>query len=150
MNQNYFVYNGKRYGPGTIFKIKNPNSKCYYDTEAQAVFIGCNHDNDFYIFTVYDKTYRYHKNCFYNSLIEVIGGADVETASKYMPRSMQNKEYSFRKELDIDGMLIAWLWYVFIVAIGTIFYARIIIWIIASVVFFNYRSQKLKEEGYKS
>ena len=59
------------------------------------------------------------------------------------------KSHTFSDELNIDGLLIAWIWYVFIMVVGSIFYDRIGIWIITSVIFFSYRNKKLKEAGYK-
>ena len=59
------------------------------------------------------------------------------------------KKATFKDELNIDGMFIAWLWYVFIMLIATIFKDNIIIWTLTSLIFFHYRKTKLKEAGYQ-
>ena len=52
-------------------------------------------------------------------------------------------------ELRIDALCIAWVWYIFIMVIGTIFYDRLMIWGFATFVFGLYRDEKLKEAGLK-
>jgi hypothetical protein len=59
------------------------------------------------------------------------------------------KQRTLKDELNIDGLLIAWIWYIFIMVIGTIFKGNIAIWIFTSIIFFNYRNKKLREAGYK-
>lgn len=51
------------------------------------------------------------------------------------------------KDRDIDGLFLGWLWYIFLMAISTIFKDAIGLWILISVVFFRWRSKKIKEEG---
>ena len=46
-------------------------------------------------------------------------------------------------------MLVAWVWYIFLMCITTVFMHNIIWWVLISCVFFNYRSKKLREAGFK-
>jgi hypothetical protein len=52
-----------------------------------------------------------------------------------------------RKDCEIDGLFLGWVWYIFLMAIGTIFNGAIFIWLMISIVFFNWRAKKIKEEG---
>ncbi len=145
MKQNYFVYNGQQYNTGTIItiqfvdcmikKIYNTNAKfLYYDTEKKE-----------YVVEIYGKEHLYEETLFYRCLR---GIANYRAAS-IIETVTSSQKHTFTDELNIDGLLIAWIWYVFIMAVGVIFYDRIGIWILASIIFFNYRNNKLKEAGYK-
>lgn len=143
MKRDYFEYNGERYNSGDTFYINwyttyssNPNiikaKFLYYDTE----------------------TKRYHfKPEYYSETSRPTELFFTLFRSKiYMTeQNKQNESYkaTFKDELSIDGLLIAWVWYIFIMAVGIIFYDRWLIWIFASLIFFVYRNNKLKERGYK-
>ena len=85
----------------------------------------------------------------YKEFTQMVVG--IQKAAEHIPDDIisEKQEYTFFDELNIDGLFLAWMWYIFIMAIATIFYARIGIWLFASVIFFSYRNNKLKEEGYK-
>ena len=51
------------------------------------------------------------------------------------------------KDSQIDGMALGWMWYIFIMAIVTIFKGQIIWWILISVAFFTWRHNKIQKEG---
>mgnify|MGYP003292042507 CR=1 FL=1 len=53
------------------------------------------------------------------------------------------------KTVNIDGLFIAWIWYIAIMLILFIFYDRLVGWIAVSIIFFNYRNKKLREAGFK-
>ena len=143
--QNYFVYKGKRYDTGTIVilsrfdiyskRICDTKSKfLYYDTES------CE-----YVFDIYGKEYKYSEQYFNDNFVSI-----YDPEIKYTHAQQQQKNsHTISDELNIDGLFIAWMWYIFIMIVGFIFYDRIGIWIFASIVFFNYRNKKLKEAGYK-
>lgn len=145
MKQNYFVHNGNRYDSGTIVilssfdiysrRVCNMKYKfLYYDTETEE-----------YNVEIYGKEEKYKKERFNKDFICIYDPNIRHIRENKQPE----KTHTFTDELNIDGLLIAWLWYVFIMAVGVIFYDRIGIWILASVIFFRYRNKKLKEAGYK-
>lgn len=142
MKENYFIYKGKQYNSGTIIVIR---WFCYISCSminTRATFIEHDLSNDQYVVEVYGEQYFYSEERFYNILCSVVDNNIVNVPK--VP-----KECKFSDELNIDGLLIAWTWYIFIMVVGIIFYDRIGIWILASAIFFNYRNKKLKEAGYK-
>ena len=145
MRQNYFVYNGKRYNFGTIVVIKWCSNITHTVINARATFIDYNTESKEYTVEIYGNKYVYTEDKFFKVLCYVVDD-DVEI-NKNIRR--EPKSHTFTDELNIDGLLIAWIWYIFIMAVGVIFYDRIGIWILTSVIFFNYRNKKLKEAGYK-
>lgn len=145
MRQNYFVYNGKRYNSGTIVVIAWCNNITYTVSKTRATFICYNTESKEYTVEIYGNQYVYAEDRFFKVLHYVVD-ANAETNRNIRK---EPKSHTFADELNIDGLLIAWIWYVFIMAVGVIFYDRIGIWILASVIFFSYRNKKLKEAGYK-
>lgn len=145
MTQNYFIYNGAKYASGTMIRIKQFNYITGKLHEVNAMFIAYHSDSCEYELEIDNLISMYSKSRFERVFCGVVG----QNVIKHNQYQAPKKEFKFKDELDIDGMLIAWMWYVFIMAIATIFYDRIGIWIFVSVVFFNYRNKKLKEEGYK-
>lgn len=52
------------------------------------------------------------------------------------------------KDIDINRLVIGWIWYILIMATLTIFNGRIIGWIAASIIFFRWRKRVKEEESY--
>lgn len=139
MKKDYVVYKGKRYNSGDTIDIN------WYTRGYKAgtfpytgTFLDCDEEKDKYRIVVNGQTYCYNKICFYRVMRD-----------KKEPKVVENKKPTLKDELNIDGLFIAWMWYIFIMALSIIFYDRIIIWIVASLIFFNYRKNKLKEAGYQ-
>ena len=150
MKQNYFVYNGKKYGTGTIFRIKELEKIYPYKrVEQSAVFISYDPETDRYMFQVGDSKNNSPGEFFWRDFVCVTEDVNVDIKQKYQANEIKANNHTFMDELNIDGMLIAWMWYIFIIAVAVIFNERIGIWIFASIVFFRYRNKKLKERGYK-
>lgn len=137
MKQNYFMYNGKKYETGTVLKIKS-----YRNTnEVHKVIF--NYANSGY-YTYKDAT-PYGRNgatipekVFFELLVEVTEEKDMRVVP------IKKK----RNELEIDNMLIAWIWYIIITLFCSICTGGIVGVVICSIVFFKWRSKKIKEEGY--
>jgi hypothetical protein len=140
MTQNYFTYNGVTYHTGDIVKVFWYSIYAPTPKVKEAVFVSCDPEKDEYNFKVDEKMYCYTQELFYHMIYQ-----NTEQSN------MQNKAHlqgrTFVDELNMDGMLIAWIWYIFIMAIGVIFNDRIVLWIAASIIFFNYRNNKLKNGG---
>ncbi len=144
MKQNYIIYNGKRYNSGDTIHILW-YAHGYKNLEKRTgVFIDCDEEKDEYRFMVGDIEHCFNKKMFFNTIIDESRQNVDNSTQKREPRKATMEE-----ELSIDGMLLAWVWYIFIMCIAVIFYDCIGIWILASVVFFSYRRRKLNERGYK-
>lgn len=145
MKQNYFVHNGNRYDSGTIVILSRFDIYSRRVCDTKAKFLYYDTETNEYFIEIYGKEYKYDATYFDNSFVRIYNpSVRCVNSSK-----QQEKTHTFADELNIDGLLIAWIWYVFIMAVGVIFYDRIGIWIFASIIFFNYRNKKLKEAGYK-
>ena len=144
MIQEYFIYNGQKYNAGTVIFIKRFNvySRSLYN--AKAIFQYYNVDNKTYAIQIDNKTEFCSEENFNRDFCGVYGEIKNHNNGYTSP-----KQCTFKNELEIDGLFLAWIWYVFIMVIALIFNDRIAIWILTSVIFFNYRNKKLKECGYK-
>lgn len=141
MKQSYFVHNGIQYNAGQMVPFRFFDCRVGKSYDTQVKFLYYDTETKEYIVEVYGQEYSYAESLFYRNMYNI--------ASPRAPAINTNNKHTFSNELNIDGLLIAWIWYVFIMAVGIIFYDRIGIWILASVIFFNYRNKKLKEAGYK-
>lgn len=141
----YFVYNGIKYGEGTVVII----NKRGYNEEATFYYTG----NGIHVF----RTYGYGQYFFVSpdNLSEIIVEITDKTDKTFInwkidhERLCRKPQYSFAAELRIDALFIAWIWYIMIMLIAVIFNECIGIWCFASYIFFSYRKKKLKEAGYK-
>ena len=139
MKQDYVIYKGKRYNSGDQIDILWHTCGYKNAHPYTGIFLDCDEEKDEYRFVVNDMEYIFNKICFYRIMYDAPP-----------PVIKAPKKLTLEKELNIDGLLIAWIWYIVIMAVGTIFNGNIIIWIWASYVFFRYRNRKLREAGYKS
>ena len=146
MRQNYFVYNDKRYYAGTIIILSRCDIYSRRVCDTKAKFLWYDSELKKYSVEIYGKEYIYDKESFNEDFIRIDEPKKTVTT---MQGEIKAKSHTFSDELNIDGLLIAWIWYIFIMMVGIIFYARIGIWILASIIFFEYRDKKLKEVGYK-
>ena len=140
MKQDHFIYNDRRYNAGEHIQFMFFDSKIGKSYVTKVKFLYYDTLTKEYVIEIYGKEYSYTENIFHRNICNT-------TSPIY--QSASNNKLTFSDELNIDSLLMAWIWYVFIMAVGTIFYARIGIWVLASIVFFNYRNKKLKEAGYK-
>lgn len=132
MKQNYFIANGVKYYTGTVFIVHHNGKQVeasfvYYDTEYKK-----------YVYKINDCTWVVGVDDFKARFICVTDKKD-NTVSMPVKKKM--------KEFDIDGLFIGWVWYIFLMAISTIFKGAIGLWILISIVFFSWRADKIKKEG---
>ena len=145
MKQNYFIYNNKTYHAGTIIIINKFDHVLGTNKQIEATFCYYLTDKDLYVCKVQNAVFNYKPDKFYNAIISVTDKADAEYTNRLCDKTNSNNETrTFANELEIDGMLIAWIWYVFIMALAIIFKDRIAIWIFTSAIFFSYRKKKIK------
>ena len=132
MLQNYILLNGKKYYSGSVF-IVNCMGK-----ESEATLIGYNREYESYFFKINNKTCRMKSEIFKKSFVRA-----VDSASTYTHIPEEKK----RKDLDVDGLFLGWVWYIFLMAVSVIFNGAVFLWILISIVFFSWRAKKIKEEG---
>lgn len=132
MRRNYFEHNGKMYYTGTVFIIKDMGK------EAEAKFICYDTDHAKYVYRINSCTWHVHEKWFRENFVMVTDKVDLNV---HMPVV---KKF---KETEIDGLFLGWIWYIFLMLVSVIFKDAIGLWIIISVVFFSWRSKKIKEEG---
>lgn len=141
----YFIYNGIKYGEGTVITINrkgyNEDVTFYYTANGLHVF----------------RPYLYGQYFMYSpdKLAEIIVAVTDKTDKTFINWKMDHNrlcrkpQYSFAAELRIDALFIAWIWYIIIMLAAVILNNCIGIWCFTSYVFFSYRKKKLKEAGYK-
>lgn len=130
--RNYFEVNGKRYYTGTVFIVNNMGK------HVEASFICYNDVQSIYVYQIKDCTWRVPEQAFWRNFISV---TNMHNSNVHVP------VIKTKKDLDIDGLFIGWVWYIFLMLISVIFKDVIGLWIIISVVFFSWRAEKIKKEG---
>ena len=117
-----FIYNGKEYDVGTKVRIKT----VYYGEQIMTLerssvnglqFIGINN---------YSIPVRLGVS---DLVIEIVEPVEV------IKQPSNNRNYPSDGDIDIG-----WIWYIIIMAIGTIFNDRILIWGFATAVFFLWKN----------
>lgn len=145
MIENYFIYNGIKYYSGTIIKIKR------FGNAKEAVFLGYNKNiNQYMVRFDTNNTVFYRSDAFNKDIVEITNRSNksfIDWAQREDERL--HPKLTASREVSIDGMMLAWIWYVLIMLVAVIFNDRIRIWTFASIVFFSYRNKKLKERGFK-
>lgn len=151
MKQNYFVYNGKQYYSGVTIIVKQFDMISGHTTDTKATFLYYDTERNRFAFVINGRTNIYPEKDFNRILVRVIekdsNTQHINNTVNYVSYTQKNK-HTLSDELNIEGMLTAWIWYIFIMAVAVIFNARIGIWILASIVFFRYRNKKLRQNGY--
>lgn len=132
MMRNYFEVNGEKYYTGTVFIVKNMGK------QVEATFICYNTERSLYVYKIDRCRYYMHNDMFVHNFVCV---TDKRNMDARMPVTKT------RKDMDIDGLFIGWVWYIFLMALATIFKENIGLWILISVIFFSWRSEKIKKEG---
>lgn len=144
MVQEYFVYNGKQYNSGTLIYVMWASSITRTMCKTLATFGEHNVDRNIYTFSIDGYMHSRSEVDFYNMLCGIYGEISVNNIGNLI-----HKKLTFNDEIEIEGMLVSWIWYIVIMAVAIIFKERILIWVFASIIFFSYRNKKLKEAGYK-
>ena len=129
----YFVrYQGKCYDVGTKLRFK-PTSGSYIK-EGTIVHIDCNH---IYIRLIDGSRWRLSKICgLEKTIVEILEPVYYEEPpKKNVRRGVCPSE---------NDIFLGWILYILTMLVGTRFSARILIWIVATVVFFSWKNGLLK------
>ena len=150
--QYYFIYKGKIYETGTVIKIKPWHGGVKNTCVEELYFEWYVPESDLYVLEYKSPNGRKGIGMTGEQLKKYFlyptNQMDKCVTKRHQMR-MENDKLTFGRELAIDGMLIAWLWYIVLMAVTFIFNGRIFYWAVISSCFFLYRYTKLKEEGYK-
>lgn len=145
MRQDFFICNDTKYSSGTMIRINHLNCITYKLNIVEAKFISYDTCTDEYEIEIDNDIFKYESKRFYRLLCGIVGNNINNGTFVCQDKS----KLTFSKELEIDGLFLAWIWYIFIMLVAIIFKDVILIWILASYIFFDYRKNKLKEAGYK-
>lgn len=129
---NYLIVNGKKYYTGTVFMID------FHGKVQEAVFRCYIPKTNRVNVKLSGSGWFINADDFRKRIVEITNKVDS---------SVQMPIIHKKNEMEIDGLFIGWMWYIFLMAISTIFYDRIGLWIFISVVFFSWRKKKIKENG---
>ena len=144
--QYYFIYNGTIIKPGAILKIRP------WRGVEEVIFEWYVPEMDLYVFKYKGRNGMVGSGMtgveFKQYLICPTGEIDEYITREYQVK-METDKLTFAKELEIDGMAIAWLWFIVLMAVTFIFNGNLFYWVVISICFFIYRYGKLREEGYK-
>lgn len=153
MRQNYFVHQGVRYYSGTTIIVKQYDRISGRPINVNATFRYYDTDKGKYAYSIKDCTtilsQKYFDRAFMGVTENIVTKQDLCDKLGDLTHVCKANKHTFREELNVDGMFVAWIWYVCIMAVAIIFNARIGIWILASIMFCSYRNKKLKEAGLK-
>jgi len=132
MMRNYFDVNGQRYYTGTVFVANDMGN------QVEATFISYDIEHSLYIYKIKDCIWRSGDKIFWRKFVTV---TNKKNDKVHMPVTKT------RKDFEIDGLFIGWMWYIFLMLVSVIFKDVIGLWALISIVFFSWRSKKIKEEG---
>lgn len=132
MKQNYFVIDGKKYYTGSVFITKDMG-KC-----VEASFMYYDTDKKKYFYKIKDCIWKVDHDYFWRTFVSV---TDKRNENVRMPVTKTKSDF------EIPNLFIGWVWYIFLMLVSSLFNDAIGLWAFISVVFFNWRSKKIKEEG---
>ena len=122
MNKKYLYFQGKYYDVGTKVLIKTR-----WNGVQEATFYGWT-GFPFRGENVWGQ--NYYSFDVEKYIVDIIDPIEVNL----QPISVDNKDCP--PDWDVE---IGWIWYILIMVVGTIFNARLLIWIVATVVFFSWK-----------
>ena len=132
MYQNYFIVDGTKYYTGTTFLIKNMGK------EEVASFICYDIERKKYVYKIRNCECHAYESFFEKWFIRILNGIDTEVRMPVIKT---------KRDRDIDGMPLGWMWYIFLMIVSSIFKDVIGLWLLISIVFFCWRADKKKREG---
>lgn len=132
MLQNYFIANGGKYYTGTVIIVE------HLGKQVEASFMYYDVDMNKYFYKIKNCTHAVPTE-YFNRVF--IGATDKTDPTVHLP------VIKTKKDFQIDGLFLGWMWYIFLMLISVIFNGAIGLWILISIVFFSWRAKKIKKEG---
>lgn len=149
----FFEFNGKYYGPGTIVKFK---SEFYSPIKKQKMFYGryytgCSYEG-WHFFRLRNSPNGQDDVCVsadkYKGIYDIIEEIIVPVEVPYVSFSERKPAVNDWEDGDL---IIWWIIYILFMIFAAIFVfpINLVLWAVASFVFWGCRYEKLKEHGYK-
>lgn len=123
MKSIYLYYQGQYYDVGTVVKIKTR-----WQGIKEATFYGWGPQGGFWRDGITDDCYWFETEKYI-----------VEIVKPVYPKQLVNQKTVCSRPLPWD-VEIGWIWYIVIMVVGTIFNDRILIWIVATAIFFAWKN----------
>ena len=131
----YFVYKGKKYGVGTVVKTR-PEMAAYTHWRDVLKFVGPSRSFEDRLF--FGELQKWYCGCHIpENEIELY----IEEILEAHPIDPPPKK---QKPMYIEGEFEAWIWYILLMLIGTIFKGNVLWWIFITYVFWDWRQGKIK------
>ena len=149
MRQYCFNYEGRQYNIGTVVIIKSSDC-CGHPCQKEASFLYHDVEQKRFVFKIEDVKYYYLEKHLQDKIINITDKVDqkaIDEVNQIIAR--ENRTPTLQDEFNIDGLFIAWMWYIIIMLVSIIFKDRVLAWVGVSIVFFNYRKEKLRKAGFK-
>lgn len=129
---NYFVWKGVKYYTGTVIVINDMGR------QTEATFVCYDKTYNYYIYEIKDGRAMRRPDQFEELLIEVTNKRNDKVRMPVVKTL---------KDSQIDGLFLGWVWYLFLMAVSTIFQYNYLWWALISFGFFTMRADKIKKEG---
>jgi hypothetical protein len=130
--QDYCVVNGEKYNTGTIFIID------WNGRHREAAFICYFPEKQYYKLKIDNTTWIITEKDFQKKLVTTTNKKDSHVRAPVVKT---------QKDAEISSLFLGWAWYIFFMAVGAIFKNAIVVWILVSVIFFDWRKGINKKEG---
>lgn len=124
MKNIYLYYKGQYYDVGTVVKIQTK-----WNGIKEATFYGWGAQGGFWRDGITDNCHWFETEKYIVEIVKPVYPKDPVKVSNY------NGPASW----DIE---IGWIWYILIMMVGTIFNDRLLIWFVATIIFFSWKSGK--------
>ena len=135
----YFNFQENNYGTGTVVQIYE-KYRGRFKFYSHLVFEGCNNEKNCYSFrSLYNKWDTFDIT---EEQLKIYVERVVEPHSVFIDVQVTPK----RDPKHIEGIISAWAWYILVMFFGLFLIgpiSKIIVWVLASAIFFNWRHKKI-------
>lgn len=140
----YFEFGGKEYYYGTIVKFKTPQRYWITDGIHPQKAVDCMYgayigtDNNFAL----SETPDYKFGTYNRAYLKTVPTSEIAQIVKAHDPDI-NSYVKVCGDLEDTDMIYAWITYIFVMLVASIFHGNFVLWIIFSIIFFSYRHDKL-------
>ena len=138
MKHGCFVFDGVTYPTGTEILIRQPTDGAF-SLHQKAYFVYYDDEYDMYAYQLNGKQMFLHNKSFWYGFGGVTGTVN---------ENIRMPEVAQLKDTQILKLFVGWAWYILVMGLAFILQDAIAVWILASVIFFCWRHNVIKEEGY--